>query len=76
MTIEKPTEIRTELKSETNKERLKSLTAILGFSSLRLMVDPQKSPSTEAVIEDVCDYLEEQNNGFKKSEHQFSIRCS
>jgi hypothetical protein len=48
-------------KSQKNNDRLGKLSNELGFSSIRLMFDPQAIPeSSEAVIEDICLFLEEE----------------
>lgn len=60
-------------KSEENLERVETLTRQLGFSSIRLMVDPQKSASAEAVIDDVRLFLEEEANGNRNSTPVFSF---
>ncbi len=65
-------EMQTELKSVTNRRKLKELTEELGFVGLRFMIDPQSATSPEAVIEDICSYLEEQKMEFANSELMFT----
>ena len=62
------------LKSAANLSRLQALSADLKFDSLRLMIDPERTPSSEAVIEDLCMFLEEEQNGMRNSEILFSLK--
>ena len=51
-------ETEIKLKSQENLKKLDRLAKELGFESIRLMVDPQRNSSTEAVVDDICGFLE------------------
>ncbi len=59
------------LKSQENLQKLKELSENLSLNGIRLMIDPQKTTSTEATIEDLCLYLEDKKNNMEVKEPLF-----
>lgn len=63
----------TKLKSQENLEQLRALTNELSYEGLRLMIDPQKTTSPEAVIEDVMLYLQAEKKGMLNPDSELTF---
>ena len=53
----------TTLRSQENLQKLRKLATEIAFEGIRLTLDPQKITSAEAVIDDLCKYLQDEKDG-------------
>jgi hypothetical protein len=56
------------LRSQENIKEMIALAAETGLTGFRLMIDPQKTTSSEAIIEDICYLLRNKKSGMATGE--------